>query len=274
VARSDFTENAFGDPNQTTDEPIAPKDTDGVERAVRGPVRLDHAEHAVKLPVDEEDNKQVVGVPEAFKVSPTPLLHRKPDHDSEREPHDPACDTGASCEVGQQEGNKPVFCRVCRRNGELCKVEHVGDSVNDRPEDDRPGGGLVEGDVLVEGNDIVQRSAAQHGDKASAHGEQDKGDVDMQNESGSTSDGEPISEQCPGVVQIVLELIVNETESEDQEVEEDPDREEQATTTLVNHPDIQLVGEFLGFVWLLEDSAGRVRPLKGLQTPPFGLVSL
>ena len=87
-------------PNKRDEKNTDPKDTDGVERAIRGPVGLDHAEHAVKLPVDEEDNKQMVRVPEAFKVGPTPLLHRKPDHDSERKPHDPTGDTRASCEVG------------------------------------------------------------------------------------------------------------------------------------------------------------------------------
>ena len=65
----------------------------------------------------------------------------------------------------------------------------MGEGVNERPEDDGPGGGLVEGDVLVEGNDVVQRGPAQHGDEVPAYREQDEGDVDMENESGSTSDG-------------------------------------------------------------------------------------
>ena len=142
----------------------------------------------MKLPVDEEDNKEMVRVPEALKVGPTPLLNRKPDHDSERKPHDPTGDTRASCEVCQQEDDEPLLGRVCRRNGEVCKVEHVGDGVNDGPEDDGPGGGLVEGDVLVEGNDVVQRRPAQHGDEVPAYGEQDEGNIDMQNESSSTSD--------------------------------------------------------------------------------------
>jgi len=143
----------------------------------------------VKLPVDEEDNKKMVGVPETLKVSPTPLLNREPDHNSQRKPHDPSRDTGASCEVGQQKDNEPLLSRVRRCNGKLCKVEHVGDGVNDRPEDDGPGGGLVEGDVLVEGDDVVQGSPTQHGDEVPAYGEQDEGDIDMQNESSSTSDG-------------------------------------------------------------------------------------
>lgn len=55
-----------------------------------------------------------------------------------------------------------------------------------RPEDDGPGGGLVEGDVLVEGNDVVQRCPAQHGDEVPAYWEQDEGGIDVKNEGGST----------------------------------------------------------------------------------------
>jgi hypothetical protein len=42
-----------------------PEDSDGIERAVGRTVGLDHAEHAVELPVDEEDDEQVVRVPAA-----------------------------------------------------------------------------------------------------------------------------------------------------------------------------------------------------------------
>ena len=55
----------------------------------------------------------------------------------------------------------------------------MSDSVDDRPEDDRPGGGLVECDILVEGNDIVQGSPTQHGDEVPANGEQDEGDINV-----------------------------------------------------------------------------------------------
>jgi len=142
----------------------------------------------VKLPVDEENDEQMVGVPEAFIVSPTPPLNRKPDHNPQAEPHDPSGDTRTSCEVGQQKDNEPLLGRICRRNGEVRKVDHVGKGVNDRPEDEGPCGGLVESDVLVEGNDIVQGSPAQHGDEVPAYGEEDEGDIDMKNEGGSTSD--------------------------------------------------------------------------------------
>lgn len=85
---------------------------------------------------------------------------------------------------------------------------------------------------------------------------------------------EPVSEQRSRCGQVVLQLIVNEAKGEDQEVEEDPDEEEQATATLIDHPDLPLVEGFLGLGWPLWDGATRIRPLKGLQTPPLGPVSL
>lgn len=63
VTRADFTQDTFVDEDNTSNEPVAPKDTDGVEVAVRRTVGFDHAEHAVELPVDEEHNEQVVRVP-------------------------------------------------------------------------------------------------------------------------------------------------------------------------------------------------------------------
>ena len=56
-------------------------------------------------------------------------------------------------------------------------------------EDDRPCGGLVKGDVLVERNDMVEGCAAEEGDKVAADGEKDEDDVDMEDESSRTSDG-------------------------------------------------------------------------------------
>ena len=57
--------------------------------------------------------------------------------------------------------------------------------MNDSPKDDRPGGSLVEGDILVERDDIVQGRTAQQGDKVPAYGEEDKGHIDMKNEGSS-----------------------------------------------------------------------------------------
>lgn len=78
-----------------------PEDTNGVERTIWWPVRLDHAEHAMELPEQEEHNEQVVRVPEHFKASTAPLLHREKHHHSQTRSHRPSGGTGASGEVGR-----------------------------------------------------------------------------------------------------------------------------------------------------------------------------
>ena len=142
----------------------------------------------MELPVDEKDDKQVVRVPEALEVGPPPLLYREPDHGAQSEPHDPSSDPRTGCEVGQQEHDDSLLGRIRRRDSEVGKVDHVGDSVNYRPEDNGPGSGLMEGDILVEGNDVVQRCSAQHGDEVPANREQDEGSINMEDESSSAGD--------------------------------------------------------------------------------------
>jgi hypothetical protein len=87
----------------TKEKNTYPKDTDVIERTERRPVRLDHAKHAMQLPVDEEDDKQMVRVPKALKVGPTSLFHRKPDNNHQTDEHYPTGDPRPSCEVHQQE---------------------------------------------------------------------------------------------------------------------------------------------------------------------------
>jgi len=47
MARSDFTEDTFEDPDNATDQPIPPEDTNRVEGALRFSVGGDHAEHSM-----------------------------------------------------------------------------------------------------------------------------------------------------------------------------------------------------------------------------------
>lgn len=135
-----------------------PEDTDRVVRAVRRPIRLDHAEHAVELPVDEEHDEQVMSVPEPFKAGTAAFLHRVPHHDAQCGGHDPPSDTGASREVGSQESDNALasVLRISVSHSKLGKVDHVCGDVNEGAEDDGPGGSLVESDVLVERNVVVQ----------------------------------------------------------------------------------------------------------------------
>ena len=54
--------------------------------------------------------------------------------------------------------------------------------MNDSPKYDGPGGGLVEGDVLVKRNYVVQGCLTQQGDEVPAYREQDEGNVYVKNE--------------------------------------------------------------------------------------------
>jgi hypothetical protein len=158
-----------------------PEDTDTVPRTVRGTIRLDHAEHAMELPADEKDDEEMMGIPKAFKVGAFPFLHGEEDYDAKSSGHYPTCDAGPGGEVGIKKSDK--FCATCRctgvSEGEFVKVDHVCGNVDEGEHNDRPGRRLVEGEVLVKGDDLVERSATKEGDKIAADGEEDEGDINM-----------------------------------------------------------------------------------------------
>jgi hypothetical protein len=158
-----------------------PEDTNTVPRAVRRTIWLDHAEHAMELPADEEDDKEVMGIPKVLEVGTFPFLPGEEDHDAKADGHDPPSGTGPSGEVGLEEGEElGATCR-CRSvgNREFGKVDHVRENMNDSADDDRPSSGLMEGDVLVKGDDVVQRRATEEGDEIAADGEKDEDDINM-----------------------------------------------------------------------------------------------
>lgn len=57
----------------------------------------------MKLPVDEEDNKQVMRVPEPLEIASTAFLNREPHHHSQRNVHDPSGHAGSSDKVDFEE---------------------------------------------------------------------------------------------------------------------------------------------------------------------------
>jgi hypothetical protein len=172
-------------------EDTHPKDTDGIPRAVRGTIWLDHAEHAVELPADEKDDKEMMRIPEAFEVGALPLLHGEVDHDAKDDGHDPTSNARPGGKVGIEKGEKLGTACLCIgvRECKFGKVHHVSDHVDDSADDDRPGSGFVEGDVLVKGDDLVERCATEEGDKVAADGEQDEDDIDVQDKGSGTGDG-------------------------------------------------------------------------------------
>lgn len=253
--------------------PTYPEDTNGVERAERRPVGLNHAEHTVELPVDEEDDEEVVRVPEPLEVGTATLLNSEPDHDSEGGGHDPSSRTRTSDEVGGNEGKEllPEGYRVWIDHDELGKVDHVGDNVHDGEDDNGPGDSLVEGDVLVERNEGVERRPTEHGDEVSADGEKDEGDIDVEDEGSGTGDSciectrrvaqsagygasrggcqgltEGDTEGGAGGNRAVLELVMHEAKGDDKEMEEDEDEEEHAPAALINHPVVELLAHRAG----------------------------
>lgn len=167
-----------------------PEDTDSVVRTVGRAVRLDHTEHTVELPVDEEDNEQVVRVPEPLEVRAAAFLNREPNHEAKGDRHNPASGAGAGDEVGCDEREDLLAgrLRVGVDHGKLSEVDHVGDNVHDGEDDDGPGNGLVERNVLVEGDERVQGRAAQQRDEVAANWEEDERDIDVEDERSGTGD--------------------------------------------------------------------------------------
>jgi hypothetical protein len=166
-----------------------PENANGIEGAVWRAIRLDHAEHSVQLPADEEDDEQVVGIPKALEVRPASLFHGKEHHDTEGGCHDPASRTGARGEVGCQEGYDTTAGGGRCDEGKFIEVDHVGKNVDDTANNNRPCRRLVEGDVFVEGDDVVQRCPSEERDEVTANREEDEDDVDVQNESGGSGNG-------------------------------------------------------------------------------------
>jgi hypothetical protein len=175
-------------PNKREEKNTDPKDTDGVERAERWPVGLDHANmpwscQLMKKTMNKwwEYQKRSKWALRLFSIAYQTIIPRESHMIHPVTP-------GPVVKLVNKKITNPLWPSL-QTQWRGCKVEHVGDGVNERPEDDGPGGGLVEGDVLVEGNDVVQGCPAQHGDEVPAYGEQDEGDIDVKNEGGSTSDG-------------------------------------------------------------------------------------
>lgn len=88
---------------------------------------LDHAKHAVKLPVDEEDDEEVVSVPESLKVLLLVLVERGPDHSRQTQNHDPACRGWADEEEHVKISQDSAFGRRGVDQGKMVHVHHVGE---------------------------------------------------------------------------------------------------------------------------------------------------
>lgn len=115
-----------------------PKHANVIITAEGWPIRGNHAEHAVKLPVDEEYDEQMMGVPEPLKVRTTPFFRGIEYQDEQTCDHDPSGDAGTCGKVDGKEGTDALACgcrvRVCY--GKLVEIDHVRQNMNDGPDDD------------------------------------------------------------------------------------------------------------------------------------------
>ena len=167
-----------------------PKYTDVVKGAIWRSIGLDHAKHAMQLPTNKEDNEKMVRIPKALKVGATALFYREKHHYAKTEGHYPTSNTGSSGKISREEGDDPLRsrfgCGVCHCKS--AKVDHVRSNVHDGPEYNRPSRGFVEGDVFVEGNDVIERRTTEYRDEVATDWKENKYHIDMKNESGSASD--------------------------------------------------------------------------------------
>ena len=135
----------------------------------------------MKLPADEEDDEEVMSIPEVLEVGTFPFLHGEVDHDGKAECHNPPGSAGPGGKVGLKEGDELCTTCLCGSigEGELGKVDHVRCDMHDGADDNRPGGGLMEGDVFVKGDELVKRCATKERDEIAADGEKDEDDINM-----------------------------------------------------------------------------------------------
>lgn len=84
----------------------------------------------------------------------------------------------------------------------------------------------MEADVLVKLDDSVEGRLAKHGDESSADGEQNDGDVGVENKSGGTSNDKSEAKVVAGGLKTLLHRVVNAGEAKNEGVEEHKDKDE------------------------------------------------
>lgn len=225
VSAADLAGDAFGQVDEAAVYPVLPEDADGggADGDAEGRrVGLDHAEGAVDGPEDEEDDEHVVRVPEALVVGAPRLLDRRQHHAHERHEHDVAAPPGPGRQVG---GEKSIEAEVVLGR-DLREVVPVRDGVDPGEEDDGPRRRDVEGDILVELDDTVQRCLPGDGDEGPADGEEDQGDIDMEDEGRGPRYHVRWPECVARGLETVLDSVVDETEGKHKSVQEYEDEDE------------------------------------------------
>lgn len=183
VASSYLTGNSFGKIDKASNHPVLVKHTNAI--AVWFPVVLDHAELAMNGPEDEEDDKEVVSVPESLEVCSAWFLNRCHNHCHESSEHDIAGPSRTSDQVGHYESHEPEFLL----GRELSKVVPMCNCVDPGEEYYGPRHKFMERNVLVQLYDSVEWCLASQRDEGSADGQQDEGDIDVEYQSRRSGNG-------------------------------------------------------------------------------------
>lgn len=174
VSAPDLTGDTLTQVCKSSIHPVLPED--GNTSAKGRKVGRNHAESTVDGPEQEEDDEEVVHVPETLKVCTTRTFGRRECNSHQTNQHDVATPAGTGGEVGENETHESEVVV----GGEAGQVVPMGNGVNPGEEDNGPGDQLVEGDVLVKGNYVVERRTTGNGDEIPAYREQDKGYVNME----------------------------------------------------------------------------------------------
>lgn len=90
--------------------------------------------HSVQLPVDKEDDEEVVGVPEPFKVCTTLGLSGCPSHGTETSPHNPTSDGRTSLNTSKEESLDPFTWSVGRLDSQVGDIDYMSKSVDQAPD--------------------------------------------------------------------------------------------------------------------------------------------
>ena len=107
-------------------------------------------------------------------------------------------------------------------------------------EDNRVSDKLVEVDVLVELDDAVEGRLSQQRDQRPADGENKDGDVEMEDQSSGACYRIGRTKRSSSGIKIVLEMIVEEAESEDHSMDDGERCQKEESRPVVGRPTIYL----------------------------------
>ena len=111
----------------------------------------------MELPRKEENEEEVVTVPEPLEVGTPAFLHRKPNHDPKTSSHNPPSSTRTSSKVCLQKDKDTLTgsLGIGVEHSKFLEVTHVSPNMNHCEHDHGPRCRFVKCDVFVERNELV-----------------------------------------------------------------------------------------------------------------------